>query len=544
MVPTASEHGAAPERGDRIRLLLCLALLALILGILRVGLLDIPLERDEGAFAYMGRLILEGIPPYVQAYDYKPPGLYLSYALFIALFGGTPAGIHTGLTTMSIGTMLLLFHLVRRWSGLTGAFVAAFTALILLASPSVLGFAAHATQFVVFWGLLGYLLLEGSFDGNRPWKAVASGAAFACAALVKQPGAFFFLGGLILPFASRRARGETFGASLRTAGLLLSGFALPLAGVLLWLSAAGALGQFFYWNFEYPSMVAAGSGSTGILTRLFRNGLGAAGNFLPAWLAGIGSIAYVAARGDRGRARSGLLLLLLCSAAAVMVGYETRTHYFVMLIPALAASTGMAVSAISVRGGSGRVRLLAAGIACSLPLLGVVLEREYFFSADPSAISRETYFPNQFEDMGRVAEYVRSATGDTDRVAILGSEPEILFLSGRRSASRFIFTNFFHEKHGMREEMEREMIREIDSVRPAVIVVAHQPFSWGARPRPEWTILRWAAGYLREFYEVAGTVTPVAGGPSRFRWGKDAVDDTAAPANGALMIYRRAGEQP
>jgi hypothetical protein len=33
-------------------------------GIIRYGLLDVPLERDEGEYAYAGQLILKGIPPY------------------------------------------------------------------------------------------------------------------------------------------------------------------------------------------------------------------------------------------------------------------------------------------------------------------------------------------------------------------------------------------------------------------------------------------------------------------------------------------------
>jgi len=43
---------------------------------IRVRLLGIPLERDEGEYAYAGQLMLQGIPPYKLAYNMKFPGTY------------------------------------------------------------------------------------------------------------------------------------------------------------------------------------------------------------------------------------------------------------------------------------------------------------------------------------------------------------------------------------------------------------------------------------------------------------------------------------
>ena len=40
----------------------------------RLRLLDFPLERDEGEYAYAGQLMLQGIPPYKLAYNMKLPG--------------------------------------------------------------------------------------------------------------------------------------------------------------------------------------------------------------------------------------------------------------------------------------------------------------------------------------------------------------------------------------------------------------------------------------------------------------------------------------
>jgi hypothetical protein len=52
--------------------------LALILAFnfaIRWRLREMPLERDEGEYAYAGQLLLQGIPPYQLAYNMKFPGV-------------------------------------------------------------------------------------------------------------------------------------------------------------------------------------------------------------------------------------------------------------------------------------------------------------------------------------------------------------------------------------------------------------------------------------------------------------------------------------
>src|SRR5207244_12113214 len=93
--------------------LLAIALAALV----RLRLVDVPLERDEGEYAYAGQLILKGFPPYLEAYNMKFPGTYYAYALVMALFGETARGIHVGLMLVNTGTALIVFATARRLAG-------------------------------------------------------------------------------------------------------------------------------------------------------------------------------------------------------------------------------------------------------------------------------------------------------------------------------------------------------------------------------------------------------------------------------------------
>ncbi len=63
----------AAER-DRVLEAAWIFLAVIVFGLviaIRIRLLGIPLERDEGEYAYAGQLMLQGIPPYKLAYNMK-----------------------------------------------------------------------------------------------------------------------------------------------------------------------------------------------------------------------------------------------------------------------------------------------------------------------------------------------------------------------------------------------------------------------------------------------------------------------------------------
>jgi len=62
----------------------------------RFRLRDMPLERDEGEYAYAGQLFLQGIPPGKLAYTIKLLGTYAAYAILMLLFKKSCSGIHLG----------------------------------------------------------------------------------------------------------------------------------------------------------------------------------------------------------------------------------------------------------------------------------------------------------------------------------------------------------------------------------------------------------------------------------------------------------------
>ena len=136
--------------------------------IVRLRYLDLPLERDEGEYAYAGQLLLQGIPPYQLVYNMKFPGTYAAYALIETLLGQSTDAIRIALIVITSATALLVYLLGARLFG-RGAGMAAAAAYVLLSlSLASQGLYAHATHFVVLWGRkLGRIQVMDPARGRR-----------------------------------------------------------------------------------------------------------------------------------------------------------------------------------------------------------------------------------------------------------------------------------------------------------------------------------------------------------------------------------------
>src|ERR1700722_4104702 len=150
---------------------------------IRWHLRDMPLERDEGEYAYAGQLILQGVPPYELAYNMKFPGVYFAYAALMATFGQSAAGIHIGIILITSLTAILIFFIGRELLGNLGGLLASAIFVCLSALPKAAGLAGHATHFVSLFVCAGLLALLIARKKNSTIGWLVSGTAFGVAIL-------------------------------------------------------------------------------------------------------------------------------------------------------------------------------------------------------------------------------------------------------------------------------------------------------------------------------------------------------------------------
>lgn len=476
----------------------------------RLSLIDLPLERDEGEYAYAGQLILQGSLPYDAVYNMKLPGVYAAYAGIIGIFGQTHRGVHTGLAVINIATIVLLFFLGRKLADTLAGLMASASFAVLSLTPVLQGIFANSEHFVILPVIGGLILLLGGLEKDRLIVLFTSGLLFGTGVLMKQHGALFGMFALLFLVIDRLQAKKTIPDTALRGILFLSGIAVPYALVCLFFKSVGIFDKFWFWTVSYASKYTA-EVSLGLGWEMFRE---TAADILRAdpfvWLiAGIGLSAPLWSRKARQRAvfTHGLFLF---SFLSVIPGLYFRRHYFLLLVPSASLLFGMAVSAAQDKlAGLNRKGLaqLFPAVLSAVVLVGSFCWHGYFMMGKtPLDLSRYMNGLNPFPEALDVGSFIRENSSRDDRIAVIGSEPQIYFYSGRRAATGYIYMYPLMESHEFALTMQKDMLREIEEIKPKFLVFVHVDTSWGIHEGSQTMMLSWLDQYQSKYYWPVGVI--------------------------------------
>lgn len=464
-----------------------LGIIALFI-LLRINLVDIPLERDEGTFGYFGQVINDGGLPYRDALDNKPPGTFYLYAAALQYMEPTARNVHLFAHGYNLLTLLILFAAARLffqsdgaalWTGLTFA--------VYTSTWSVEGFAATTEIFMLlplvlcFWGAVLATSKKHLF-----WVGF-SGAFGALACWTKQVAAFSVLAILLYILVD-----AWFGAPRP----ISRGFQKVALSLLIWLLGGliasllllmpfiinGLIPDLFYWVFLHgAAYVQQGGGFTHHLHNVAQwiwEGL--PGDTLPL-VFGLIAPWFLLRQGRRETLFvTGFLWL---SLLGMVPGYQYK-HYFIQLGPAVALAVGWSLQGLL--SWIAQARLRQAGIfVVGILLVGMpfLTHPGYYWGATPTSISRVFFGTNPFPESIPVADYLRANSDPKDRIFIYGSEPQILFLAERQSASKFVPIYPLFQDFSRHEEFQATAWEELVASKPKYIVATNVPtsFVWDGR---------------------------------------------------------------
>jgi 4-amino-4-deoxy-L-arabinose transferase-like glycosyltransferase len=509
---------------------------------IRIRLLGVPLERDEGEYAYAGQLILQGVPPYTLAYNMKFPGTYAAYAAIMSIFGQTITGIHLGLLLVNAATIVLIFLLGRQLANSVVGLAGGMSYAVLAVSPSVLGFAGHATHFVLLPVLGGILLLFNSTDRQALGRLFMSGSFFGLGLLMKQPAVFFALFGMIYLVCKDLRRPFPLKRIWLRSLVFSAGIILPIGITCLILWQIGVFDRFWFWTIDYARQYGSLVSFSQARQIFYYSAKQVTMAGWPIWmLAGIGLL--VGLWEHRMRPNTVFLLgFLFFSALALCPGFYFRLHYFILVLPAVSLLAGVAISRLSnlsvdrlivIR----FIPILILGAALAWPVLA---ERKFLLEASPVDASRMIYPESPFAESIRIAEYLREHSNPSETIAVLGSEPQICFYSHRHSATGYIYTYGLMEAQKYATQMQQEMIREIERAHPKFLIFVVMPDSWLQRPESERMIFTWANEYTAQNYTVAGFVNIA---PDRTDYYFGDVPQKVQQLANYILIYERKSDQ-
>jgi len=565
-----------------------IALLLVIIGttVIRGRLLSVPLERDEGEYAYIGQQLLKGVPPYISGYSMKLPGIYAVYAGIMAVFGETITGIHMGLAVFNAATIILIFLLTKRmFGGLAGVAAGSSYAILSLLAP-VQGIFANSEHFLILFALAGVVLLSSvgkhikatskniichcergevlSFLSEKPRlprrcaprndiirgglnQAIVfiAGLFLGFAFIIKQHGIFFSIFGaaylLYRDFSHRPVRWKTV---LIDQFIFIAGAIIPFAFICLFYSYIGEFGNFWFWTFTYAREYTGKIPITAAWELLRPTISPIIAYSFSIWILALaGLFRIIFQKADRMHLPF-VIGFLIFSFLTVCPGFYFRGHYFILIFPAVTVLSGAGFSWLAGLL-PGRIPIISRRlviVTAGLIIIGFSLfqQRLYLFSLSPYDISHLFYGGCPFPESVEAARFIRDNGEPNDTIAVVGSEPQIYFYLGRRSATRYIYTYFLMWERRYGAGMQREMIGEIESAKPKWIVFVGSQTSWTQMEDSITDIFTWFRQYVDNNYDIAGIIEvhPHKGEQPVYRWNEQAKDYSPATEDW-LKVYKR-----
>ena len=464
-----------------------------------------PLARDQSIFTYVGRVMAHGGMPYRDAWDLKPPAVYVFYSWIVQVAEGCHLTYGTTLRGVDMlvvaCTVLLLVRVARRLGVLwAGPLAAGWYALLYLRG----GFWSLSQAEV--WAnlpLLGAALFSLSSEEEErrvPLYGLTVGLLLGLAALLKWTTVMAVLPFLLLPL---RRKGPGRWTWLLTG---VVGFVLPLLAAWIWLRHGGAWEAYaeIQTGFVAPYARVRGPSPGEHVTRLLSYTLGwFFKNMLFITLFGV--IGVWRAGGWRPGARRLTLLTLLCAYLSIVLQDKYFGYHWQVLFPMLALQAGMGTLWLVEQLPRGRSRLpdrapapghqgwnAAAGLlfVIAAALLGhgsmyvgaarvasgQLSWRGWVVRFGRPYLAESSYLANLW-----VADYVRAHTRPGETIQVWGFEPIVYLLTGRYSNSRFFFSQPVTVRFSP-EAWRGEFMRDLERRPPELFVVVrndHLPWAIG-----------------------------------------------------------------
>ncbi len=520
-----------------------LAVIILCAAVIRGRLLSIPLERDEGEYAYIAQQMLEGVPPYISAYSLKLPGIFGVYATIFAFFGQSIESIHLGLLIVNAATIFIIFLLVKALFGPTAGVSSAAAFAVLSLSHTVLGLSANAEHFVLVPALAGILLIAN--PNKHPSlriifiAAVLQGLAF----IIKQHGVFLglFCAGYLF-YREFRRRPIDWKRVIIGQLVFMTGAILPFAVVCLIIWKTGVFETFWFWTFtyarEYTKLI-----SLSFAPKILLFHLGEMISFSTLiWILALLCLPILLFI-RRIRAYAPFLIgLFIFSFLSVCPGFYFRRHYFILFMPALAIFAGVGFTTLCsllTRRFSqpGRVVIICI-IGLAVVFTSLYQERLFLFLNNPNTTCNLIYGSNPFVASIETARFIRDNINEGDKIMVLGSEPQIYFYSHRKAATHHIYMYPMMEEHAYAAEMQDEMIQEVESAEPEILVYVGFYTSWIPTKETVKKIFEWAGPYISENYERIGIVEFDANRKPIYRW-KEQSASYNRESKDRIVVYKR-----
>lgn len=463
-----------------------LCMLAVVLSGIILGSVSIvyPFGRDQGIYAYIGKLILNGKIDYKYSYNLRPPGIHYVFALSQFMMGESMLNMRVFDMCWQVLTACVIFLLAFRTTKSRTASVIAAVLYIFLYYRLDYWHTMQTDGFMNLPFTLTILFFMKACDENSRTKFLFSGCMFAITLLFKFT-IILFLPLLVITILTS---GSFANMRVKTIAGFFSGFGVILLLVLGYYYLNNAFSEFIDIQFnQIPHYARIGfeTESSGfVLSNVVR--LFTASVYTP--LIAFSVIAYVYLIRKRMMSGDTMLILIwtITCFASLIIQWKFFLYHFLIIIPPLVICTALFVSILVEKFYRKSPKLIGAGFVVVVILFLLISARPYY-SSYPDFVSylrgnaqlKDLYIKYgitsdsvfTIKKTFEAVDFVNGNSKPADKIYIWGIEPLIYYISGHDCASRFTYNTPLYWKGG-NEMYRQEFMNEISAGKPHLILVA------------------------------------------------------------------------
>jgi hypothetical protein len=536
----------SPSTEGKIGLAL-LALILLMVGIIRSHFKNIPFERDEGIYSYIGGMILEGKVPYKDFFEQKFPGLFYFYGLMVMLSGKTVAGLHSGFIVLNMVTIVIIYFAAKNLTSAYPAVVAAATFAFVSLTPNLSGFtiqAEHGVDIFICLGLLMYSLLRKS--GLKRYIFLM-GLAFGFAFMTKTSGVFLVLFGgvtVLIEFFTgpdRKNYKQLLIDVLNYSAGVLAVIVL-FFGIIL---VKGSFNEMIFWAYEIPKYAYVNTVPFEDGIKYFKYARDAiVQNHKFFWIHGMLFLATCLVTTTTLRIKLVGIALMVFSFGTIVPGFYFYGHYWIQLIPGLSLISALTfqgiIDFISVKLNfkNPAIRLAYLSIFMLLVFGHIAGQKSYYFHPNFDQIMRSVYGDNPFPEAMEIGNYINRHAKPEDQIVIIGSEPEIYVYTQKKCPSRHAYFSALVSSLPQHKEWQREFIQDVEKAKPKYFVFFRHSISLLVQPNSDQHIFEWVNQYATSNYHIVGMIDMQPGQMSTYMW--DEASRTYQPkGQNVIFVFER-----
>lgn len=405
------------------------------------------MDIDETAFSEFASIMLNGGIPYIDAVDNKPPLTYYFFYMIYALIGKVSLlSVHLVTSVWVALTGVVIYFTGAKLRDENAGFAAALSFALMMHTYEPKYISANGETLInLFLAVSSFIFLFVRGRGGRNiFLHFISGLMLGLAVMTNYKAGIlavvFILHSLIAePLISRNRRDAFREGFIRLFITGISSF-IPVAAFLIVFKMQGNFSEALFWGFLYNfGYIESGKGAFSSFKIVGRMAYFVFLT-LPVWIVAFKYVVrkihdWRAGEGYNEEEYSQLAFIILWSGFslyAALLGGRGYGHYFIQLVPPLSLAVAAGYDQITGFRKTFWIWLAIPAVIFTVSRINILKTYEL------------VNYPNYRSEISfrKTGEYIKNVSNPGDRIYAWGWSTPIYYFADRRSASRFMISDF------------------------------------------------------------------------------------------------------